>query len=154
MLSTVRSIRCVGHSRSTSVVVFARGPIVTKKGVAFKKVPEPSEPEPTSEEIGVAGTAAIALGVPSIPILIWSEYKLATTGDGLPPGPSGLLGAAEGIAYLTMVLIVAYSLYTKVSTGKGLPAGPSGLLGAVEGFSYLLLVAAFVAFGVSAGLRS
>ncbi|GAX78747.1 hypothetical protein CEUSTIGMA_g6184.t1 [Chlamydomonas eustigma] len=154
MLSSIRSVRCVGNSRTSSVLVFARGPIVTKKGVAFKKVPEPAEPEPSSDEIGVAGTAALALGLPSIPVLIWSEYTLATTGAGLPPGPSGLLGAAEGISYLAMVLIVAYSLYTKVSTGKGLPAGPSGLLGAVEGFSYLLLVAAVGAFGVSSGLRS
>lgn len=40
------------------------------------------------------GTALIALGLPANPLCLWSEYTLATTGAGLPPGPGGALGAA------------------------------------------------------------
>ena len=46
------------------------------------------------EDIGVAGTVSIALGLPSNLICYWSEYTLATTGHGLPEGPGGVLGAA------------------------------------------------------------
>ena len=52
-------------------------------------------------------------------------YKLAAApaGCGLPPGPSGLLGAAEGVSYLSVVGIAAWGLASKISSGKGLPAG-------------------------------
>ena len=33
----------------------------------------------------------------------WSAYTKATTGSGLPAGPSGLLGAVEGFAYLSLL---------------------------------------------------
>ncbi|KAI3431615.1 hypothetical protein D9Q98_004664 [Chlorella vulgaris] len=99
-------------------------------------------------DVGAAGTAAIALGLLANPICLWSEYTLKTTGAGLPPGPGGALGAAEGISYLVVLGVVGWSLATKVSTGSGLPAGPSGLLGAVEGFSYLSLLAGIVVFGL------
>jgi hypothetical protein len=102
------------------------------------------------EDVGATGTAAIALGLLSNPIVDWSLYTLKTTGAGLPPGPGGLVGAAEGISYLTVLGIVGWSAYTKVKTGSGLPAGPAGLLGAVEGFSYLSLLAAIVIFGLQA----
>ena len=46
-------------------------------------------------------------------------------GCGLPPGPSGLLGAAEGISYLSVIGIAVWGLVSKVSSGKGLPAGLS-----------------------------
>ncbi|KAJ9527881.1 hypothetical protein QJQ45_005541 [Haematococcus lacustris] len=123
------------------VVVRARGPIVTKRGVAFKGqgLPEPEQPE--EPELGAAGAAAIAGGLVSNPIVLWSAFTLYKTGEGLPPGPNGALGAAEGVSYLAVLGLVAWSLYTKVSTGKGLPPGPSGLLGAVEGLSYLSILA-------------
>lgn len=101
-----------------------------------------------SDDVGAAGTAAIALGLLANPIALWSEYTLATTGAGLPPGPGGALGAAEGISYLVVLGIVGWSAYTKVQTGSGLPAGPSGLLGAAEGFSYLSLLGGIIAFAV------
>lgn len=99
-------------------------------------------------ELGLAGKAAIVGGLVGSPIMLLSAYFLATTGDGFPPGPGGAYGAAEGVSYLTVVLITGWSAYTKVSTGSGLPAGPSGLLGASEGFSYLALIGAIVAFAV------
>jgi len=33
----------------------------------------------------------------------WSAYTKATTGSGLPAGPSGLLGGAEGLSYLSLL---------------------------------------------------
>jgi len=35
----------------------------------------------------------------------WSVTTKARTGSGLPAGPYGLLGAAEGVAYLTVAAI-------------------------------------------------
>lgn len=82
--------------------------------------------------------ALTAISLPSLPIIAYSEYVLGTTGCGLPPGPSGVLGAAEGISYLILAGLVSYSVFTKLKTGKGLPPGPFGLLGAAEGVAYLL----------------
>lgn len=66
---------------------------------------------------------------------------LLSTGCGLPPGPYGLFGAAEGISYLVVAALVLASLYSKFSTGKGLPDGPGKLLGAAEGVAYLIALA-------------
>lgn len=35
--------------------------------------------------------------------MAWSLYTKKETGSGLPAGPSGLLGAAEGFSYLSLV---------------------------------------------------
>ena len=88
-----------------------------------------------------------ASGLISGPLTLYSEYVLKTTGCGLPAGPFGLLGAAEGISYLVVVYIVGWSLYTKITTGKGLPAGNAGLLGAAEGMAYLSILTGLVVFG-------
>ena len=87
--------------------------------------------------LGVAGT------ISSLIVFI-SEYTLATTGCGLPAGPFGLYGLAEGISYLGVVGIGGYSAFTKIKTGSGLPAGPAGVLGAAEGLSFLAIVAGLV----------
>jgi len=57
--------------------VNARGPVVTKKGVAFgkgsnKNGPENEEPE----ELGALGYGAIAAGLFAQPITLWSAYSL------------------------------------------------------------------------------
>eukprot|EP00892_Ulva_mutabilis_P008992 jgi/Ulvmu1/6465/UM003_0096.1 len=101
----------------------------------------------SSETVQVAAGAA---GVVAAPLCLYSEYVLKTTGAGLPPGPGGLVGAAEGISYLVVVGLVSWSAYTKVQTGSGLPAGPSGLLGAAEGFSYLALLGGLTVIGLNA----
>lgn len=119
----------------------ARVPPVTTRSRCIKAAA-------SDDDVGAAGTAAIALGLISNPIMLWSEWTLFSTGSGLPPGPGGALGAAEGISYLVILGIVAWSAATKASTGSGLPAGPAGLLGAVEGFSYLSLLAGIVVFGL------
>ena len=61
------------------------------------------------DAVGVAGIgASLVMG--------WSELTLKTTGCGLPAGPYGLLGATEGVSYLTVLLLVAYQLY-RLGTG-------------------------------------
>lgn len=87
------------------------------------------------------------LGTVSSLIVFYSEYVLKTTGCGLPAGPFGLFGLAEGISYLGVIGIGGYSLYTKAKTGSGLPAGPGGVLGAAEGLSFLAIVGGLVVLG-------
>ena len=101
-----------------------------------------SSPSANEEEVSIPGAGTIgAIGVVSNIICAYSLYVLKTTSCGLPPGPFGLLGAAEGISYLAVVGILIWSLVKKVSTGSGLPAGPNGLLGAAEGLSFLTVIA-------------
>ena len=79
--------------------------------------------------------------------MVWSLYVLKTTGCGLPAGPFGLIGAAEGVSYLVVIGFVASSVLSKVTSGSGLPAGPGGLLGAAEGFSFLTAAAGLAVLG-------
>lgn len=88
--------------------------------------------------------AIAAAGLAALPVVAWSEWVLKSTGCGLPPGPSGLLGAAEGLSYLVVGSVVLWSLASKLSTGRGLPAGPGGALGAVEGGSWLAALSGLV----------
>mmetsp|Transcript_25925 Transcript_25925/g.34010 ORF Transcript_25925/g.34010 Transcript_25925/m.34010 type:complete len:217 (+) Transcript_25925:85-735(+) len=91
--------------------------------------------------------AAAVSGVIAVPVVLYSEYVLKTTGCGLPPGPFGLLGALEGISYLAIVGIAGLSVFTKVQTGNGLKPGPFGLLGAIEGITFLtIFLGIFVLF--------
>ena len=56
------------------------------------------------------------LGTIAALITFYSEYTLKTTGCGLPAGPFGLLGLAEGLSYLGVTGIAAYSLVKKFRT--------------------------------------
>ena len=94
-----------------------------------------------------ATLAAAILGLAAQPVMWWSLYTLKTTGCGLPAGPFGLIGAAEGVSYLVVIGFVAAALLSKVASGKGLPAGPGGLLGAAEGLSFLTAVAGLAVLG-------
>ena len=89
---------------------------------------------------GVVG----AVGTVASLITLYSEYTLKMTGCGLPAGPAGLLGLAEGLSYISVVGIGAFSLFTKLKQGRGLPAGPGGLLGAAEGLSFVAIVVGLV----------
>ena len=71
----------------------------------------------TQAVIGIGGTAACG-------VMAWSLLTLRDTGCGLPPGPLGLVGAAEGVSYLYVLALVAWSAAKKVGTGSGLPEGP------------------------------
>ena len=88
-----------------------------------------------------------AAGVLASTIMLYSEYTLKSTGCGLPAGPAGLLGAAEGVSYLYVVGLAGYSAFKKFWTGSGLPAGPGGILGAAEGLSFLAILAGVVVLG-------
>ena len=64
-------------------------------------------------------TSVGATGLVANAICDYSLYVLKTTGCGLPAGPFGLIGATEGVSYLTVVGILGWSLFTKVKTGSG-----------------------------------
>ncbi|GAX86532.1 hypothetical protein CEUSTIGMA_g13939.t1 [Chlamydomonas eustigma] len=108
------------------------------KNMTKSSVP-PSATNSTEVLTGVSGVA--------VPVMLFSEFTLKTTGCGLPSGPLGLYGAIEGLSYLWVVGLVGYSVYTKTTTGKGLPSGPYGLLGAAEGMSYLAILCGLVVLG-------
>ena len=97
----------------------------------------PTLSQSEQQGLGIAGTLSAS-------IVFISEYTLASTGCGVPAGPFGLYGLAEGISYLGVVGIAGYSAFTKIKTGSGLPAGPVGLLGAAEGLSYLAILVGLV----------
>lgn len=98
----------------------------------------------TTTEEAEAGTTPVASsdgtilgvgGVSAALLTLWSEYTLRTTGCGLPAGPFGLVGLAEGLGYLTVTGIAGWSVVTRVQTGgRGLPGR---LLGTAEGLSLL-----------------
>jgi len=67
----------------------------------------------------LADSDQLLLGVASTTagfITLYSEYVLKSTGCGLPAGPFGLVGAAEGVSYLGIVGMGAFSLYQKFKT--------------------------------------
>ena len=79
----------------------------------------------SNDESDATSTAVLAdsdqllLGVASTTagfITLYSEYVLKSTGCGLPAGPFGLVGAAEGVSYLGIVGVGAFSLYQKIKT--------------------------------------
>lgn len=78
------------------------GPLVpvcrTSRAVACKA-------EESNDTVQIAAGAA---GVLAAPLCLYSEYVLKTTGSGLPPGPAGLVGAAEGISYLVRSYLHAF----------------------------------------------
>ena len=110
-------------------------PSLSKRNVVVRAA---SEEE--SAELGLYG----GLGTAAAFTVFWSEWTLRSTGCGLPAGPFGLLGAAEGVSYLAIIGIIGASLATKFKTGSGLPPGPLGLLGAAEGLSYLAALVGIV----------
>ena len=56
----------------------------------------------SEQDVGTLGLGVAAAGLLFNPVVLWSEYTKFTTGAGLPEGPYGLLGAAEGIGYLVV----------------------------------------------------
>ena len=49
-------------------------------------------------------------------VTLYSEFILKATGCGLPAGPFGLVGAIEGISYLSIVGVAAYAIVIKLKT--------------------------------------
>mmetsp|Transcript_10401 Transcript_10401/g.31993 ORF Transcript_10401/g.31993 Transcript_10401/m.31993 type:complete len:154 (+) Transcript_10401:173-634(+) len=109
----------------------------TRRPLAARRATE------SDDELAVYGAGGCAASL----VVLYSEFTLKTTGCGLPAGPFGLVGAAEGISYLAIIGIAGASLATKAKTGSGLPAGPAGLLGAAEGLAFLAIVSGFAVLG-------
>lgn len=105
-----------------------------------------TEKDDVSLSTSVLGAVG-AVGIGANGITDYSLYVLKSTGCGLPPGPFDLIGAAEGVGYLTVTLLLVWSISKKIRTGSGLPPGPAGLLGASAGLSFLTLLAAIVIAG-------
>ena len=61
---------------------------------------------------GVVGAVGSVMAI----TVFYSEFTLFSTGCGLPAGPFGLLGLAEGLSYLGIIGIGGYSLNVKVKT--------------------------------------
>uniref|UniRef100_A0A7S4CT94 Uncharacterized protein n=1 Tax=Eutreptiella gymnastica TaxID=73025 RepID=A0A7S4CT94_9EUGL len=129
------------------------GPIAMAASAGKKKLPLETmrgnrrgapEPEPEDDDgllLGIAGSI--------FNVVFWvSLYSVYSTGQGVPAGPFGLYGLAEGLSYLAVPGLFAYSVYTKVQTGSGLPAGKFGLLGLAEGLTFLSLLAGVVVAGL------
>lgn len=91
-------IACMSHPLFTSVLLANIHMSTGASGVrrqparATARRAEASN-EPLQLAAGVTGCLAA-------PLTLYSEFVLKTTGSGLPPGPGGLVGAAEGVSYL------------------------------------------------------
>lgn len=129
-----------------------------KENPASSRNPKEGTPKAfTNQEASSAGAtstegrgqlAAGLLGLLAVPVVAWSEYTLRATGCGLPPGPGGLLGAAEGVSYLTVSALAVWSLATKLSTGHSLPKGPGGLLAGAEKLAFTSILAGVAVLGL------
>lgn len=87
---------------------------------------------------GAVGALAVSLAVlPYIPLSLYSTYLVLTTGKGVPAGPNGVYGAAEGFATLVVFAVVAWSLTSFFTRARGLPPGPFNVLGATQFLSFL-----------------
>ncbi|KAL7450158.1 hypothetical protein ACHAWC_002129, partial [Mediolabrus comicus] len=93
-----------------------------------------SDGEETSEN-GIDNLLGSA-GVISQPVVWISLYFVATTGGGLPEGPYGILGAVEGLAYLSVVGLV----FRRIINSKK----SSGLLEIAENLSIITLGASLL----------
>jgi hypothetical protein len=120
------------HHFVSSVNPFRRSRSETAglKASSFEEEPEGDDSSTAELIYGLGGTLLA-------PVVLYSEFTLKTTGCGLPAGPFGSLGLAEGVGYLSVIAFCFWSFGTKQRTGSGLPAGPYGLLGAAEGLSWL-----------------
>ncbi|KAK9835486.1 hypothetical protein WJX74_001225 [Apatococcus lobatus] len=101
-----------------------------------------SQPQAATEQpargSSLLAKVAAGLGLLALPVVVWSEVTLAQTGCGLPPGPGGYLGAAEGVSYLAVAGLAVWSALSFLSVGPGRPAGgPSrtSFVQAVQGLS-------------------
>lgn len=139
--SAAKSTSC-GLRLTTNIVRSASLTLTSRATATTHRRPSIAAQASSKDEGALAVVTLIAA-----PIMLFSEWTLKSTGCGLPSGPGGLYGAAEGISYLWVTGIVAWSVYTKVKTGKGLPEGPYGLLGAAEGLSYLTILAGIIVLG-------
>lgn len=141
---------CSGVGLSEGIQDFATSKYAGHS-IKFQKKHQLTAVRAESEDAGLLDTSgptgfigSIVLGVailPYVALSLYSTYVLATTGSGLPPGPNGIYGGAEGIATLTVFGVSLWSLASTLFRGKGLPAGPLNILPAVQTLSLVCVVA-------------
>lgn len=138
-------------NKKTPIALFQLIPGIRLQGSSYLFANKDQEDDPyyiAEDNVGLFITQnegfLAPLGLVASIIMLYSEFVLSQTGCGLPAGPAGLVGATEGLSYLTVLLIVSLSIYSKVTTGKGLPPGPNALLGGAEGLSFLAVAAGLV----------
>lgn len=93
----------------------------------------------SEEEPSELSDVTLTAGVIAQPIVWVSLYYVATTGAGLPSGPFGLIGAAEGISYLIIVAFLSNALYRNIWSKRHEYHGTS--LDLVECLSYMTVIA-------------
>jgi hypothetical protein len=91
----------------TSVKTQTSKPTFTTSPTSLQAINNSGLSESDQGVLGAVGSA-MALTV------FYSECTLFSTGCGLPAGPFGLLGLAEGLSYLGIIGIGGYSLFVKV----------------------------------------
>jgi len=65
--------------------------------------------------------------LPYAPLALYSAFLLLTTGSGIPPGPNGIYGLAEGFAIVNIFGVAIWSLFSWLSGTQSLPKGPLGI---------------------------
>lgn len=128
-----------------------------KENPASSRNPKPGLPKAFSNEqpssSGSSGQspaqlAAALAGLLAVPVVAWSEYTLKATGCGLPPGPGGLLGAAEGLSYLTVAALAIWSVTSKLRTGRSLPSGSGPLLAGAQKLAFASILSGVAVLGL------
>ncbi len=94
----------------------ARAPLRRVAAFAAKKKAVP-EPEPEAAELSGPAQAVVYAGAVLLPVTLWSEYTLFSTGAGLQ---GDVLGGIEGVSYLVLLAVLGLSIQKKTSTGVGL----------------------------------
>ncbi|KAK9797086.1 hypothetical protein WJX73_006883 [Symbiochloris irregularis] len=103
--------------------------------------------EPGAIPAWLLATAALV----AVPVVLWSEYTLKVTGCGLPPGPSGALGAAEGVSYIAVAAVAVWSLASAIRLRGGRApreGGQPGWRTAAVGSVYATISAGLVVLGL------
>lgn len=93
------------------------------------------------------------IGIMIQPLLIWTSlYCVFTTGHGLPPGPFGLLGASEGIAYLYVLSIFAQKfIFTTTTTNTNASTSSDEILKNITLVTVVLAILTFLQLFASQG---
>lgn len=97
----------------------------------------PDSPTPQLLTTIAAGTAAL--------IVLYSEYTLKMTGCGLPAGPGGVVGALEGLSYLTVVGVAGSSIWTRDINNEGIQDDR-------RGWSFFMVAETLSWFAIAVGL--
>lgn len=111
----------------------------------------------TNGELPAGLLLAIYLaGIVALPVVVNSEWALHTTGCGLPPGPNGMLSAAEGPAYAVVGSLALWGLaWARQLT---IPAEDpddeaAGFVpGIIAGMVYMVVCASWLAVAAGLGL--